>query len=106
MNAKQHQTLDFVRNAAGYAAWDFRVSCTDYVHLYKDGKHISFTINDRGEITHVSMDSAYGLDYTRKEAKVVLERMFDDFNQMKSQEQRELDDLIEQMQIAMKGATA
>mgnify|MGYP001390915410 CR=1 FL=1 len=106
MNSKQHQTLDFVRNAAGYSDWKFRVSSSDYVHLYKDGKTIVFTISARGDITHVHMDSVWGLKHNRQEAKLILSRMFDDYNAMKSREQRELDDLIEQMQIAMRGATA
>ena len=77
MNIRQANTLDFVRAAAAHGGWNFRVSSTDYVHMFKDGKTIIFTISPRGDFTHLRMDSQWGLDYTRKQAQETLDHLLD-----------------------------
>lgn len=79
MTNKQTQALEGVRAAAAHGGWNFRISSTDYVHMFKDGKTIIFKIGARGEHKFLRMESQWGLHYTRQQARDLLDEVIENW---------------------------
>lgn len=81
MNTKQTEKLELIRNAA--SAYGVNVEATSAPNTFSlwlgrnNGKTLYFKLNDKGETTHVRLESIYGLDYTRKQAVELLQEIID-----------------------------